>query len=65
MNGLTDQFLSVIYRLAAEEKPMRVLSKAKNCLLDYCGVTLGGARYCKIGTKNFLSYLLKKLEHVQ
>ena len=53
MNGLTDQFLSVIYRLAAEEKPMRVLSKAKNCLLDYCGVTLGGARYLQDRHKEF------------
>ena len=47
MGNLTDQFLSVIQKIASDVYPGPVEAKARECLLDYLAVTLAGSSLLK------------------
>lgn len=47
MQNVTEEFITGIMRIGHDEMPCQVLSKAKECLLDYLGVLAGGNQYLK------------------
>ena len=47
MSFITDQFLSIIRRVATDAIPEHIENKARECLLDYLGVTISGSTLLK------------------
>jgi 2-methylcitrate dehydratase PrpD len=47
MQNVTEEFITGLMRIGHDEIPCQVLSKAKECLLDYLGVLAGGNQYLK------------------
>ena len=45
MQNIAEQFITDLMLIGQKEMPWRVKFKAKECLLDYLGVLVGGKRY--------------------
>lgn len=53
--NLTEVLIDDLYNRSQSDIPPEVLKEAKNCLLDYLGVTFAGARMTEAKTRNLLS----------
>lgn len=54
MNNLTNRFLDNIYNVIQVEIPDTVFQRAKQCFLDYLGVTLAGSRILRESANKLL-----------
>ncbi len=53
--NITDKFIDSIYSLTLIELPESAVQKAKNCLLDYLGVTYAGSKILRVKANTLLN----------
>ena len=54
MENLSEQFVNKVYTMSHLEFPAHVKEKAKECLIDYLAVVVGGSKYNCTKNKQFI-----------
>lgn len=54
MENLSEQFVNKVYTMSRLEFPAHVKEKAKECLIDYLAVVVGGSKYNSTKNKQFI-----------